>query len=238
VGIVAAVRNATACVLAVAGLVLSAAGCAGNDQSPTTSSTVPDGNGGAKPFPTQARASLAAGTYVVASFAPPVTVKVPAGFESGESLPERFGIQKKSNIAVRLIFQRPKTVVDASPQLSSSPAPPNMVTWLKQHPDLKLGRVSSVTIGGLHGKSVSVKVKGSGKPPAGTKCGPEGPCVPLFPASGSNELVSVFRNETNRLYVLKQGSKSQIVIVVTAPPGGAKTATRQLGDILGTVRFG
>ncbi len=162
-------RKATVSILAAL-LLISAAGCGGSDKTSSTSSgATPTPSPGSKPFPKQARATLAPGAYAVA-FKPPVTITVPAGYETGESLPDRFGIQQKRDIAARVIVQRVGTVVDASAQLSASPPPKNVVTWLKQHPNLKVGKASSVQVGGLHGKVVTVKVTGSGKPPKGAKC--------------------------------------------------------------------
>jgi hypothetical protein len=223
--------------LLAVGLVIWTAGCGGSDETSSTSSgSTPPTPQGTKPFPKQARASLAAGTYVVA-FKPEVQVTVPAGFETGESLPDRFGIQQKRDIATRLIFQSVGTVVDASAQLSASPPPKNVVSWLKQHPNATIGKAKSVEVGGLRGKVVTVGVEGNPRPPKGVRCGPEGPCVPLFTAPGSNELVSVFRNQKTRIYALKQGKK-QIVIVMSAPKQGATAATGQLQRILASAKFG
>jgi hypothetical protein len=231
------VRKATVSLLAV-GVLLWGAGCGGSDKTSSTSSgSTPPAPQGTKPFPKQARASLAAGTYAVA-FKPEVKVTVPAGFETGESLPDRFGIQQKRDIATRLIFQRVGTVVDASAQLSASPPPKNVVSWLKQHPNLTIGKAKSVEVGGLRGKVVTVRVKGNPRPPKGAKCGPEGPCVPLFTAPGSNELVSVFRGQKTRIYTLKQGPKRNIVIVMSTPKQRAKAATAQLERIIATTKFG
>jgi serine/threonine protein kinase len=99
-------------------------------------------------------------------------------------------------------------------------APDDVVTWLRNHPNLDVSKPTPVTVGGVSGTSFDVEISPvpeDNETSAG--CGPI-PCVFLFAFTGQRDGtgLAVWADDTNRLVVLEDVEGETVIIAISVPP--------------------
>ncbi len=204
---------------------------------PSTAVVCPNPHGGA------CLGELDAGTYTTQVFATPLTYTVPEGWTNDEDLPGNFivfppsasrdqidagsadyvGVYDGIAVADAECFERRQSGVEANPD--------GMATWFVEHEGLDVTEPTAVTVGGLEGVVVDLRITESyteGCPYEGY----EGvPMVPMFIGAGLAEVhhVALGQNVT-RLYLLEGQNGRVVAIEVSDVPGGAEL--EELDDVV------
>jgi hypothetical protein len=123
-----------------------------------------------------------------------------------------------------LVFANPESVYtpDGQEQIvrgsdeRTTPAPGDIVTWLRNHPDLDVSKPAPVMIGGVSGVRLDVKVSPVPENYS-VSCGGN-PCIFLFPLE-EDEVggLALWANDKNRLIVLEDVEGETVIIAIGVP---------------------
>jgi len=191
---------------------------------------------------------LAAGTYTTQVFETPLTYTVPQGWANYEDLPGNFivlpptaseeqidagtadyvGVYDGIAVANAECIERQQSGVDLTPAA--------MAAWFVEHEGLDATEPTAVTVGGLDGLVVDIRIAGGytdGCPYEGY----EGvPMVPLIIGAGPAEVHHVALGENvTRLYLLEGQNGRVVAIEVSDVPGG--TELEELDSIVDEFEF-
>ena len=192
---------------------------------------------------------LAAGTYATRQFATPLTYTVPAGWANYEDLPGNFllvpptasldeldagtsdyvGVYDGVAVADAECSERSQSGIEQTPAA--------MVAWFVEHEGLDTTDPAAVTLGGLDGAVVDLRIA-DGYADGCPYEGYEGvPMVPLFIGAGLAEVHHVALGQiVTRLYVLEGRGGRILVIEVSDVPGG--TPLEELDAVVHEFVFG
>lgn len=188
-----------------------AAGCGGGVASPT-------------PAATAAREALDAGEYRSSAFSPPLTVTLPDGWLVAGDSPDYFALQPVASDAVGVyVFRSPRAAsqeldcpIAPAPAVGSTAA--ELVDWIRDRPGLVVGAAVPVSIGGLAGLQVDVRIADGWT--ASCPFAEGLPTVPLFVgAADSGFRWVVAGSERLRLSVLDVPGKGTVVVDIDAFDG-------------------
>ena len=177
---------------------------------------------------------LAAGTYTTVRFATPLTYTMSDGWSNDEDLPGNFivlpptaseeqidagtadyvGVYDGIAVADAECFERQQSGVDLTPTA--------MAAWFVEHEGLDATEPTAVTVGGLEGVVVDLRIA-EGYTDGCPYEGYEGvPMVPMFIGAGHAEVHHVALGENvTRLYLLEGQNGHVVAIEVSDVPGGA-----------------
>jgi uncharacterized protein YjbI with pentapeptide repeats len=114
------------------------------------------------------------------------------------------------------------------------PAPENAdewASWFQNHPALNTSKPEQVTIGGLSGVRLDVSPPKRAPKPLDI-C--EGPCVPLYPTSGT--AIASYEKEKDRFFVVDVGAEI-VIIDIAAPTDEFDEFRKQAWKVLKTVEW-
>ncbi len=178
---------------------------------------------------------LGAGTYTTQVFATPLTYTVREGWTNDEDLPGNFivfpptasreqidagtadyvGVYDGIAVADAECIERQQSGVDLTPAA--------MAAWFVEHEGLHATEPTAVTVGGLEGVVVDLRIAENyteGCPYEGYK---GIPMVPMFICAGLAEVHHVALGENvTRLYLLQGQNGRVVAIEVSDVPGGAE----------------
>lgn len=196
---------------------------------PSSAAICPNPHGGA------CLGELDAGTYTTQVFETPLTYAVPEGWSNYEDLAGNFivvppsgsldgidagtadyvGVYDGIGVADAECFERQQSGIDLTPAA--------MAAWFVEHQGLDASEPTSVTVGGLEGVVVDLRIA-EGYTEGCPYEGYEGvPMVPMLIGAGPAGLhhVAVGENVT-RLYLLEGQNGRVVAIEVSDVPGGAE----------------
>jgi hypothetical protein len=141
-----------------------------------------------------------------------------------------------------LTFVRPQRVYSPDGQdqitlgsdMRMTDAPDDMVTWLRNHPDLDTSKPVPVTVGGKAGVRLDVMVSPVPKDYS-LDCF-TGPCVYVFGYDDDNGL-ALWADQENRLIVLEAVDGETVIIAVNGPAQGFAEFWPKAQEVLDTVEW-
>jgi hypothetical protein len=139
------------------------AGCAsGNPEAPTPAAASSSAQGASAPVKPVPHLPLPAGTYTSEVFKTPLTYTVPAGWKMFEDEPGQFGLALVANDHPCVCVWR--DVSAAAKSCAESPEPgvgksaKDITTWLAKRKGLVTTKPKAVTVGGLSGYLIDIKM--------------------------------------------------------------------------------
>jgi serine/threonine protein kinase len=202
-----------------------------------------------KTEPGQVTAPLPPGRYATEQFDPGLSFSIEEGDGWRVSYPDtsdNFELTTAASTAEaysRLGFSRAEQVFAPNSQdlltLTSddrtTPAPEDMVTWLRNHPSLNTSKAVPVTVGGEEGVRLDASVSPTLEDYS-LNCGPE-PCVFLLKFSDENGL-PLYAGDKNRLIVLEDvGGKTVVITVIGGPAEKFGGFLPKAQEVLDTVEW-
>jgi hypothetical protein len=109
-----------------------------------------------------------------------------------------------------------------------------VVTWLRKHPNLDVSNSSPITIGGVSGVSLNVKVSPVPKNYSAVCSGD--PCIFLFGFTDENG-VALWAGDPNRLIVLKDVAGETVIIILSGAPDKFEGFLSKAQQVLDTVEW-
>ena len=177
------------------------------------------------------RGDLAAGTYRTATFRPPITYTVPAGWTNGFDLPRNFLLARAADPVEDFYggnaIQVMPDVVAAAQNCEESGEPGvgrtagELARWVAGLPAVKASRPAPATVGGWHGFFVDIELAAGW-----TRTCPiaEEPMVPLLqtgdPAQFHPTGTFLPKGGADRLYLLDAPDGGAMLVTVIDIPGG------------------
>ena len=123
------------------------------------------------------------------------------------------------------------------PEDRTSPAPDDMVAWLRNHPLLETSEPVPVTVGGQEGVLLDVSVAPGLEDYPTESCGPDDPCVFLMTTSAESGF-ALWADQTNRLMVLEDVEGETVILAASGPKDGFANFAPKVERLLATVQFG
>ena len=135
-----------------------------------------------------------------------------------------------------LHLQQWATVVPPSSEdgAAREPVPEDLVAWLQANPRLSVQNPAPVTVGGLAGVALDIRVIDSLTAPPG-ECTSRA-CVVLATVAGSDEAVDIEGGQLARLVILGEPGR-QLVLLYRAPERQFPALDQAVTDLLAGLRF-
>jgi hypothetical protein len=207
---------------------------AATDTEPTRTTEPPET---ASTIPEPGEPLSAGNKYVTTKFKPAFSFRiVEEGWQvAGAEIPDIFDIARQDPLGiVVLIFHNPQEVYDPKRAVEqiAVPEPEDWVAWYQNHPYLKTGKPTSVSIGGVHG--VRFNLEASSVPENyPERCGD--PCVPLWPLSDGG-YVDQFLGDSSQVTIVDVGGET-VIIDVTALSDKPEELYPKAQQVLDTVEW-
>lgn len=129
---------------------------------------------------------------------------------------------------------RPLNVFDPDDARRFLPVPDDLVAWLRQHPYVKTGAPSPITVGGVAGQEFDVAVRSI---PDRQPSNCFGPCVPLFPVKqGESPPYALYKGVRGRFIVLAVDDEP-LVIGLSALPDDFPGYVPRAHEVLRSLAF-
>jgi hypothetical protein len=135
---------------------------------------------------------------------------------------------------IGIAFNNPQQVYDPKRPTEQvrMPEPKNWVAWFQNHPYLKTGKPTPVTIGGVSGVQIESELPSAPRNYPGF-CGPIA-CIPLFPLSVGG--IDAYLGDTDQFAILKVAGET-VIIDITGEKDKFEELLPKAQKILETVEW-
>jgi hypothetical protein len=124
--------------------------------------------------------------------------------------------------------------IKLGPEDRTTPAPDDMLTWLRNHPLLDVSKPEPVTVGGQEGVLLDASVSPTLEDYSPV-CGPD-PCAFLLTTSEDTGF-ALWAGQTNRLIILENVESETVILALSAPTEGFDGFVPKAEELLSTVEF-